>query len=439
MLPMSSRKPANTAPTSARAVALRALHRILGQRRPFDEALERDPGFAGLETRDRGFAWLLVSTVLRRLGQIDAAVTACLAKPLTPKAREAENILRLGAAQLLFLGTPAHAAVGETVTLTEGRLRPYAALVNAVLRRLAGDGPGLVASQDAPRLNTPGWLWATWVEEYGEAGARAIAAAHGEEPPLDLSVKGDAAAWAERLGAELLPTGSLRYRGETSVAALPGYAEGAWWVQDAAAALPARLFGEIGGKLVIDLCAAPGGKTLQLAAAGARVIAVDRSAARLAQVAENLARTGLTAQTVVADAAAWRPPAPADCVLLDAPCSATGTIRRHPDIPHVKTAEDIVRLVPLQDRLLEAAADMVAPGGRLVYCVCSLQSAEGSSRIESFLGRQPRFRRVPLQPGELGGADELITPLGELRTAPFHFADRGGMDGFYACRLDREP
>lgn len=438
MLPMSSRKPANTAPTTARAVALRALHRILGQRRPFDEALERDPGFAGLETRDRGFAWLLVSTVLRRLGQIDAAVTACLAKPLTPKAREAENILRLGAAQLLFLGTPAHAAVGETVTLTEGRLRPYAALVNAVLRRLAGDGPGLVASQDAARLNTPDWLWAAWVEEYGEAGARAIAAAHGEEPPLDLSVKADAAGWAERLGAELLPTGSLRYRGETSVAALPGYAEGAWWVQDAAAALPARLFGEIGGKLVIDLCAAPGGKTLQLAAAGARVVAVDRSAARLAQVDENLARTGLTAQTVVADAAAWRPPAPADCVLLDAPCSATGTIRRHPDIPYVKTPEDLARLAPLQDRLLDAAAEMVAPGGTLVYCVCSLDRREGVQRIAAFLQRQGRFRRIPTEARDVGGEAVFLTGDGDLRTLPSQRAAEGGIDGFYACRLKRE-
>lgn len=431
-------RPAALAP-GARSVALRALHRVLEQRRPFDEALERDPGFSALEGRDRGFAWLLVGTVLRRRGQIDHAVAACLAKPLTPKAREVENVLRLGAAQLLFLGTPAHAAVGETVALTEGRLRAYTPLVNAVLRRLALEGPELVAGQNPTRLNTPDWLWSAWVAEYGEPGARAIAEAHLPEPPLDLSVKTDALGWAARLGAELLTLGSLRYRGDTPVADLPGYSEGAWWVQDAAAALPARLFGEVGGKQVIDLCAAPGGKTLQLAAAGAQVTAVDRSATRLAQLEQNLARTRLAARTVVADAATWRPPAPVACVLLDAPCSATGTIRRHPDIPYLKTADDVARLTPLQDRLLDAAAEMTAPGGTLVYCVCSLQAAEGDERMAAFLARHSRFRRIPLRADEVGGEAELLSPAGELRSLPSHLAGHGGIDGFYACRLVRDP
>lgn len=429
MAPARSRSPLPT----ARAVALSLLHEVLGRRRPLDDVLEHHAALGALEPRDRGFARLLVATTLRRLGQIDAALAACLDKPLTPRARATENVLRLGAAQILFLGTPSHAAVGETVALAQGPLRSYAGLVNAVLRRLARDAAALAEGE--LRRNTPDWLWQSWAQAYGEPATQAIATAHLAEPPTDLSVKADPAAWAARLEAELLPTGSVRRRSASGIADLPGYAEGAWWVQDAAAALPARLLGEVGGRTILDLCAAPGGKTAQLATAGARVMAVDRSASRMARLVENLSRLKLTAETVVADATQWQPPAPAEGVLLDAPCSATGTIRRHPDVAHLKAPEDVTRLQPVQDRLLDAAAAALAPGGTLVYCVCSLQPEEGPQRIAAFLSRHPGMVRQPVAAREVGGLAELISTEGDLRTLPCHLASAGGMDGFYAARL----
>lgn len=429
MAPRAPRPP----PPAARAVALSLLHEILDRRRPLDDALEHHGTLGELEGRDRAFARLLVATVLRRLGEIDAALAACLERPLTPRARGCQNILRLGAAQLQFLGTPAHAAVGETVALARGPLGAYAGLVNAVLRRLVRDAPA--AAADAGRANTPDWLWQSWEGAYGEPTARAIAAAHLVEPPTDFTVKADPGGWAVRLEAELLPTGSLRRRSASGIADLPGFAEGAWWVQDAAAALPARLLGEVRGRQVLDLCAAPGGKTAQLASAGAVVTAVDRSASRMARLRANLVRLALTATTIVADAAEWQPPAPADLVLLDAPCSATGTIRRHPDVARLKTPEDVARMTPVQDRLLDAALAALKPGGTLVYCVCSLQPEEGPQRIAAFLSRRAGVGRRPITPGELGGLSELLTADGDLRTLPCHLAAQGGMDGFYAARL----
>jgi 16S rRNA (cytosine967-C5)-methyltransferase len=345
-----------------RATALALLGAVLRDRQPLDEALAEHRGLAGLEARDRAFARLMVATTLRRLGQIDALIARCLDRPLKPRAAQVQNLLRLGACQLVFLGTPAHAAVSTAVALA-GRLRPggYKGLVNAVLRRLAREGGALAEGQDAARLDTPDWLWASWQATYGARTTRAIAEAHLADPPLDLSVKGDAAAWAERLGARILPGGTLRLPpGTGDVAKLPGYHDGAWWVQDAAAALPVRLLGPVAGRQVIDLCAAPGGKTAQLAAAGARVTAVERSEARLARLSENLARLGLAATTVAADAAVWRPAAPAEAVLLDAPCSATGTLRRHPDIAHLKGPNQIAALAALQDKLLTAAPSFPA-------------------------------------------------------------------------------
>ncbi len=425
-----------TAPT-ARAVALALLRAVLDRRLSLDEALEQAAGYAALSSRDRAFARALVATVLRRLGQIDAVIAACLDKPLTPKARAGEHLLRLGVAQLLFLGTPGHAAVSETVDLAQGHLRPYAGLANAVLRRVAREGSGQLQDQDGARLNTPSWLWQAWIAAYGEAAARAIAAAHQEEAALDLTVKEGPERWAEILGAELLPTGSLRYRGDTAITELPGYAEGAWWVQDAAAALPAKLLGTLADRRVVDLCAAPGGKTAQLAASGARVTAVDRSAGRMTRLGANLRRLGLTAETIVADAQAWRPRDPADAVLLDAPCSGTGTIRRHPDLARLKTAADVERLAGVQDQLLDAAREILRVGGELVYCVCSLQPEEGPQRIEAVLARHPDLQRRPVTPSEIGGEGEFITAEGDLRTLPSLWATRGGLDGFFAARLVR--
>jgi 16S rRNA (cytosine967-C5)-methyltransferase len=300
----------------------------------------------------------------------------------------------------------------------------------------------MVAAQDAARLNTPDWLWHSWTAAYGEPRARAIAAAVASEPPLDISVKADAPeevrVWAERLEAEVLPTGSLR-RALANVATLPGYAEGAWWVQDAAAAIPATLLGlpdaSLAGVQVIDLCAAPGGKTAQLAARGARVTAVDLSPARMRRLRENLARLGLAAETVVADAATWRPAAPADAVLLDAPCSATGTLRRRPDVAWLKGPEDVTKLAAVQDRLLRAALTMLRPGGTLVYCTCSLEPEEGEARIAALLAGGAAASLAPIAAAEVGGLAELVAPDGTLRTLPCQLAERGGLDGFYVARL----
>lgn len=375
--------------------------------------------------------------MLRRLGQIDAIATGFLAKRELP-AGVVLDILRLGAAQLLFLDTAPHAAVDTAVELTAQRRQASAkGMVNAVLRRIGREGKDLVAAQDPGRLNTPDWLWLSWRTAYGTGRTRALVDAHLQEPPLDLSVKEDPAGWAEKLGATLLPTGSLRRPPGGAITDLPGFAEGAWWVQDAAARLPAQLLGDVAGQSVIDLCAAPGGKTAQLAAAGARVTAVDRSAPRLKRLTANLQRLQLEAQSVVGDATGWQPAAPADALLLDAPCSATGTIRRHPDVQRLKTDEDVQRLAGLQHRLLGRAVAMVRPGGLLVYCVCSLQPEEGEAQIERLLRERSDVERVPVAASEVGGLAELVTEQGDVRTTPGDLAGQGSMDGFFAARLRR--
>ena len=394
---------------------------------------------AGLEARDRAFARLIVTTVLRRLGQIDDAIQRCLERPLQPKARAARTLLRIGAAQLLFLRTPAHAAVDSTVALADGaRLGPYRALVNAVLRRMAREGDGLLAAQDAARLNLPDWLWQPWLRDYGEGTVRAMAEVLAADPPLDISAKSGQDEWAAKLGAAVVAGGSLRIAHAGLVTDLAGYGDGAWWVQDAAASMPARLLGAVAGDAVVDLCAAPGGKTAQLAAMGACVTAVDRSESRLQRLRQNLTRLHLDADLVAADVATWRPRAPVRHVLLDAPCSSTGTLRRHPDIAWLKSQADVDRMIEVQDRLLDAAVAMLAPGGTLVYCVCSLQREEGPERIAALLQRGAPVARRPVTADEVGGLTEAITADGDLRTLPSHLAAQGGMDGFYAARLARE-
>jgi len=427
---------AHRSPT-ARAVALDLARAVLDRRQSLDEAIEANSDIVALSSRDRAYARLLIATLLRRLGQIDDAIGRCLERPLTPRAKSVLHILRLGATQLLFLDTPAHAAVDSTVALATGRLSAYRSLVNAVLRRLAREGRSIVASQDAAPLNLPAWLWQSWTNAYGEDATRAAARVLASEPPLDITVKADAEEWAKRLDAQILPNGSLRRPGIGLVTELPGYAEGAWWVQDAAAALPATLLGDVRGETVIDLCAAPGGKAAQLAASGGRVIAVDASPARIARLKANLDRLRLEGTPVAADAISWRPPTPARFVLLDAPCSATGTIRRHPDAAWLKTPADVGRLMLLQDRLLAAAVEMLAPGGRLVFCTCSLQPEEGPERITALLSSGAPVAREPIQAHEVGGVEAFITPEGDMRTLPGHLAELGGVDGFYAARLVR--
>lgn len=393
---------------------------------------------AGLESRDRAFARLLLATTLRRLGQIDALLDQCLEKPLAPAAWVVRDALRLGATQLLFLDTPAHAAVNSAVALVRtAGWDGLAGLANAVLRRLAREGRSWLADQDAALLNTPSWLWNAWSAAYGETRTRAIVMAHLSEAPLDLTVKSDPVGWAARLGGQVLPTGTVRLRDAGAVESLPGYGEGAWWVQDCAAALPARLLGDVRGKHVVDLCAAPGGKTAQLIAAGALVTALDRSARRMRRLTENLSRLGYEARAEVAEADSWVPASPIDAVLLDAPCSATGTIRRHPDAPFLKKPEDIALFAATQDRLLSAALNMLPRGGRLVYAVCSLQAEEGPERIATLLDRGASARRVPIAADEIGGLAESITADGDLHTFPYQLAEQGGMDAFFAARLEK--
>jgi 16S rRNA (cytosine967-C5)-methyltransferase len=425
-----------TAPT-ARSLALLLLHDVLRRGQSLDERLALRLDASALDARDRGFVRALVATTLRRLGQLDAAIAQFIDRPLPHSAAAVTDALRLGAAQLLVLGTPAHAAVAATVDLVPATQARYRGLVNAVLRRLAERGRDIVAGQDAARLDLPDWLWRAWVADHGEDVARRIATASLEEAPLDITAKTDAAGWAARLGGTLLPTGSIRRPAGGNVADLPGFAAGAWWVQDAAAALPARLLGDVSGRSVVDLCAAPGGKTAQLAAAGARVTAVEKNPARVKRLAENLKRLKLDAEIVRADATNWRPPEPVDAVLLDAPCTATGTIRRHPDILHHKRPSDVAAAARLQDRLLGAALAMLKPRGTLVYCVCSLQAEEGPARIAALLARGAAAARRRIDPAELGGLAELVTAEGDLRTLPSHLAGQGGLDGFYAARLVR--
>jgi 16S rRNA (cytosine967-C5)-methyltransferase len=295
-------------------------------------------------------------------------------------------------------------------------------------------------SKDTVLLDMPDWLMARWQRAYGPETAHAIAAASGQEPALDISVKSDPAHWAQLLGGSVLPTGTVRTIAHGPVPHLPGYNDGVWWVQDAAAALPAQLLGNVFSKSVADLCAAPGGKTAQLAAAGARVTAVDRSGPRLERLKQNLIRLGLTADTVTADVTEWQAE-PFDAVLLDAPCSATGTIRRHPDIPWLKRESDITTLAALQRRLLARAVELTIPGGVIVYCTCSLEPDEGIEPVTELLARDSRVRRRPIDAADVHGLAELVDHNGDLRTLPSQLPDSnpqmGGLDGFYACRLER--
>jgi 16S rRNA (cytosine967-C5)-methyltransferase len=422
-----------TPPPSPRRAGADLVAAVLDERRSLDEALAHTESFRRLDGRDRAFARAIASATLRRLGGIDATLARFLAKPLPETAHLARALLRTGAAQALVLDTPAHAAVGETVALARAdrKAAGFAGLINAVLRKVCGEGRAIFAALPAG-ADLPAWLFARWRATYGEA-AVAIAEALRREPPLDLTLKRDALdglAGAPFLGGLRLPPGS------PTVEALPGYAEGAWWVQDAAAALPARLLGDVRGLRVLDLCAAPGGKTMQLAAAGAAVTALDIAAPRLARLAENLNRTRLSAEIVCADALTWSAPAPFDAVLLDAPCTATGTLRRHPDVAWLRRPGDVRSLAAVQAQLIAKAAELVKPGGMLVYAVCSLEPEEGPEIVAGAL-RSGAWRRAPIAAEEVAGAAQLITPDGDLRTLPCHFAAQGGVDGFYAARLIR--
>lgn len=408
---------------------------------PLDESLERCRSFNALEGADRSFARLLATLVLRRQGALDTLIGAYIDKPLPKRAEKATDMLRLAAAQSALLGTPDHAAVSTAVDLAGAfqETAGYAALINAVARKVAKGAKAAVEAMPE-RIDTPGWMWRVWERAYGPATARAIALAHREEPPLDLTLRRveDREVLAASLGAEILPTGSLRLKAPRDVAALPGYAEGQWWVQDAAAALPATLLGDVSGKRVFDLCAAPGGKTMQLAAAGANVTAIDSIGARLKLVADNLERTALKAETVKADVLAWEAHETVDAILLDAPCTATGTIRRHPDILRSASEEDVATMARVQAKMIDRAAALLKPGGVFVYSVCSLQPEEGERQVEAALERNPSLKRSPISAGEIGGLPEALTRSGDMRTLPSFWGAKGGMDGFFAARFRRD-
>ena len=430
---------------AARRIAADIVDGVLHKHRTLDDQLDGSGAHPGLKTlpdRDRALMRRLVATVLRRLGTLGHVLSRLLDKGIPSDAPRAQSALLIGAAQILWMDVPDHAAVDLSVRLVQSdrRAARYAGLVNAVLRRCAREGKALIDEVATQSQDLPPWLLARWSAHYGETTAREMALALGHEPSLDLTMKSDPAQWASRLHGETLPTGTVRMLLHGSVTMLPGFAEGQWWVQDAAASLPARLFGDVKGKSIADLCAAPGGKTAQLAHAGAHVTAVDRSLARVARLRENLARLSLQAETVVADAVEWAGPAEAfDGILIDAPCSSTGTIRRHPDVAWLRQESDIAALAALQQRLLRKSLSLLKPGGTLVYCTCSLEPEEGEQAVAALLAAEPALRRVPIEASEVAGLDEILSRDGDLRTLPCHLPNAdpklGGLDGFFAARL----
>jgi 16S rRNA (cytosine967-C5)-methyltransferase len=447
MPPQRFALPSEVPGLAARRIAADILDGVLHKHRTLDEQLDgaaAHPGLKTLSDRDRALMRRLVATILRRLGTLGHLLSRLLDRGVPTDAPRAQSALLIGAAQILWMDVPDHAAVDLSVRLVQSdrRAAKYAGLVNAVLRRCAREGQPLIDEVKAKTLDIPEWLLARWIAHYGESVARDIARAISHEPSLDITVKSDPEHWASRLHGETLPTGTVRTLLQGSVKMLPGFAEGQWWVQDAAAALPARLLGDIAGKSVADLCAAPGGKTAQLVQAGARVTAVDRSPARMARLTDNLARLSMEADTAVADATEWqgaRSGESFDGILIDAPCTSTGTIRRHPDVAWLRLEADIGALAALQKRLLQRAVALLRPGGTLVYCTCSLEPEEGEQAIAALLASEPAVRRAPIGAGEVAGLTEILTAEGDLRTLPCHLPHPdprlGGLDGFYAARL----
>ena len=429
---------------AARRIAADILDGVLHKRRTLDEQLDgpaAHPGLKALADRDRALMRRLVATILRRLGTLGHILARLLDRGVPTDAPRAQSTLLIGAAQILWMDVPDHAAVDLAVRLVQAdrRAAKYAGLVNAVLRRCAREGQALIDDVKDQALDVPPWLLTRWIAHYGEAAAKEIAAAISHEPPLDLTVKSDAAQWATRLHGEVLLTGTVRTPLHGSVTMLPGFDEGQWWVQDAAAALPVRLFGDLAGRAIVDLCAAPGGKTAQLAHGGAQVTALDRSPARVARLRGNLARLSLDAETVAADACDWTTDKMFDGVLIDAPCTSTGTVRRHPDVAWLKQESDIAALAAQQAKLIRRGLALLKPGGVLVYCTCSLEPEEGEQVVAALLAAESGVRRQPVDSVELGGLAELITAEGDVRTLPSHLphADpvMAGLDGFYAARL----
>lgn len=426
---------------AARRAALVILTQVLGQKKMLDSVLEREPSFLALEPRDRALVRMIIGTVLRRKGQLDDLIARALDKE-APRPETLKWILYLGIAQILFMDVANHAAVDTSVTLTGDQgLEGKKGFINAILRRMTAEGKIWVAKQDVAALNVPGWLYKQWLASYGLVRARDIALASLEEAALDITVKdqGKASDWAKKLAGRVIETGSVRRLQGGLVTELEGFETGEWWVQDASSALPVRLFGDVNGKTILDLCAAPGGKTMQLAASGAKVVALDRSAGRMAILSDNLKRTKLAdrVETIIEDGSVWRPREKFTHILLDAPCSATGTIRRHPDLLALKNEKDQAGLESIQERLLINAAEILEKGGMLIYCTCSLQKAEGEEQVKKFLSTHSNFKRIPIRREEFGGMDGFVNSDGDVRVLPYLLRDNGGMDGFFISRMQK--
>lgn len=432
----------------ARMAAAGLVGRVVDEHRGLDALLDESSGnadYLALDERDRGLARAIAVTAIRHRGRIAAALSRMLDRPPPAKARLLEHILHIAAAQILFLDTPDSAAVDLAVTAAsaDSRTKRFAAMTNAVLRRLSREKESLLAAMPATaEVVFPAWLAAALRRDYGKANADAIAAAIVEEPALDLTPKpgldpAEAMRLRQAMAAAVLPTGSWRLQ-TAKVPDLPGFAEGAWWVQDAASALPARMLGDVRGLEVADLCAAPGGKTAQLAAAGARVTAVDVSPGRMARLEANMARLSLNAELVTGDILTWEPGRRFDAVLLDAPCSSTGTLRRHPDVAWTKSPQDVEALAKLQAQLVGKAAALVKPGGRMVYSNCSLLKQEGENLVAGLLPSLG-LQIEALREDEIAGTGGMINGQGALRTLPHHLpasaGTPGGIDGFFACRI----
>ena len=426
----------NNSLTSRRLAAF-AVKEVMENHQPLEQVLAAQPDYRALEGRDRAFVRLIAATTFRRMGQIDAALKPFLRQRPTKLVYAA---LQTAAAQILYLGTPAHAAVGETVAMlkSRGSSKGFANMANAVLRNIVEQGPKLAGAQP-PKVNIPGWIRGEWERAYGRQAGRKMSAQLMKEPVLDLCVKSDPAQWAETLGGEAIGAQSVRLNRIGDVPALEGFDAGDWWAQDIAATLPVEILGDVKGKRVLDMCAAPGGKTMQLASRGAIVTALDKSEGRLERVKENLKRTKLSADIVCADALDWAPENDHyDIVLLDAPCSATGTFRRHPDVLYNRSPKDVANLVRLQDKLLAKSAEFVKPGGTLLYCTCSLMPKEGRPRIEHFLQNMPDFRLIPILDVPSLALPEGAFSDGGLRSLPYYLEDKGGMDGFFIAQLERK-
>src|SRR6204780_3274115 len=449
MPPQRFALPAEVPGLAARRIAADILDGVLHKHRTLDDQLDgagAHPGLKTLSDRDRALMRRLVATILRRLGTLGHVLSRLLDRGVPTDAPRAQSALLIGAAQILWMDVPDHAAVDLSVRLVQSdrRAAKYAGLVNAVLRRCAREGQPLIDEVKGQTLHIPPWLLKRWSVHYGESVARDIAVALGHDPSLDITVKSDPEQWATRLHGEILPTGSIRTLLQGSVTMLPGFTDGQWWVQDAAASLPARLFGDVADKRIADFCAAPGGKTAQLALAGARVTAIDRSSNRMARLRDNLTRLSLQAEAGVADAPEWKEGTEAsfDGILIDAPCPSTGTIRRHPDIGWLRQEADIGPLAATQKRLLQRAVAALKPGGMLVYCTCSLEPEEGEQAIAELLSSETSVQRLPVEASEVAGLSEILNPEGDLRTLPCHLPHQdprlGGLDGFYAARLVRQ-